>query len=207
MVPAGAVVLENSRGSAPGLWLEEGDSVVLLLPGPPRELQPMLEALVDGPLRDRAAGAPLVRRVLKIAGRIESQTDEVLQPLYREWAAGHAANQRDDSGGARADRAASVGAAASATWPERRSTRAVRQVCAVLGEDVVQHRAARSMEAVVGDLLVVSRLPDRARRVVHRRADHVAADRRAGQLAVRGSRGGGLCERGEDRSAWRSARV
>ena len=31
-------------------------------------------------------GAPLVRRVVKIAGRIESQTEEALQPLYREWA-------------------------------------------------------------------------------------------------------------------------
>ena len=46
----------------------------------------MLTALVEGPLRARAAGAPLVRRVVKIAGRIESQTDEALQPLYREWA-------------------------------------------------------------------------------------------------------------------------
>ena len=43
MVPAGARVIENTRGSAPGLWLEEGDSVVLLLPGPPRELNPMLD--------------------------------------------------------------------------------------------------------------------------------------------------------------------
>jgi nicotinamide-nucleotide amidase len=85
MVPDGAVVIENSRGSAPGLWLDDGDAVVLLLPGPPRELRPMLETLVDGPLGARAAGAPLIRRVLKIAGRIESQTDEALQPLYREW--------------------------------------------------------------------------------------------------------------------------
>src|SRR6185436_20282022 len=81
MVTAGAGVIENSRGSAPGLWLEEGDSVILLLPGPPRELHPMLEALVAGSLRARAAGAPLLRRVMKIAGRIESQTDEALQPL------------------------------------------------------------------------------------------------------------------------------
>src|SRR5918995_7266777 len=60
MVPAGASVIENERGSAPGLWLEERDSVVLLLPGPPRELKPMLLALVDGPLRARATGAPFV---------------------------------------------------------------------------------------------------------------------------------------------------
>jgi nicotinamide-nucleotide amidase len=85
MVPAGARVIENTRGSAPGLWLEDGERVVALLPGPPRELKPMLATLMDGWLKERAAGAVLVRRIIKIAGRIESQTDEALQPLYREW--------------------------------------------------------------------------------------------------------------------------
>jgi nicotinamide-nucleotide amidase len=85
MVPDGATVLGNSRGSAPGLWLEEGDGVVMLLPGPPRELRPMLAAVLDGPLRTRTNADELVRRVIKITGRVESQTDEALQPLYREW--------------------------------------------------------------------------------------------------------------------------
>jgi nicotinamide-nucleotide amidase len=88
MVPTGARVLANANGSAPGLWLDDGDRVVLLLPGPPRELKPMLLALVGGPLRERAGGASLVRRVLKVTGRIESQTEELLQPLYREWEQG-----------------------------------------------------------------------------------------------------------------------
>ena len=153
LVPAGAVVLENSRGSAPGLWLEEGDSVVLLLPGPPRELRPMLEALVKGPLKDRSAGAPLIRRVLKIAGRIESQTDELLQPLYREWEQATprisatilaALGQIELHLSARAPSAEITGAALEA---------AVRQVCDVLGEDVFSTRG-EPMEAVVGDLLV-----------------------------------------------------
>lgn len=85
MVPGGARVLENGRGSAPGLWLDDDDRVILLLPGPPRELKPMLMALMEGPLRERASGANLVRRVLKIAGRIESETDERLRPLYARW--------------------------------------------------------------------------------------------------------------------------
>ena len=153
MVPAGAVVIENSRGSAPGLWIDEGDSVVLLLPGPPRELHPMLEALVSGPRKSRAPGVPLVRRVLKIAGRIESQTEEVLQPLYREW------EQRTPRISATilaalgqielhlSARAASAEAAAAAI------DAAVQQVCAVLGDDVFSTRG-QAMEAVVGDLLV-----------------------------------------------------
>src|SRR5688572_21972490 len=68
MVPEGATVLPNTRGSAPGLWLEDGDAVVLLLPGPPREMMPMLATVVDGPLRTRTHADVLVRRVIKITG-------------------------------------------------------------------------------------------------------------------------------------------
>jgi nicotinamide-nucleotide amidase len=85
MVPDGARVIDNANGSAPGLWIDAGDRLVLLLPGPPRELKPMLTTLVAGPLREQTSGVALVRRVIKIVGRIESQTEELLQPLYREW--------------------------------------------------------------------------------------------------------------------------
>jgi len=153
MVPAGAVVIENARGSAPGLWLEDGHKVILLLPGPPRELHPMLEALVAGPLQGRGGGAPLIRRVLKIAGRIESQTDEVLQPLYREW---EQATPRIS-----ATILAALGQIELHLWardPSAETARmklehAVKQVCAVLGEDVFT-TSGEPMEAVVGGLLV-----------------------------------------------------
>lgn len=87
MVPAGATVLTNAVGSAPGLWLEDAQGVVLLVPGPPRELKPMFEALVQRALGERAAGQTLRRQVLKVVGRIESQTEELLQPLYAKWRA------------------------------------------------------------------------------------------------------------------------
>ncbi len=152
MVPAGARVLENSRGSAPGLWLEEGDAVIVLLPGPPRELRPMLEALVDGPLRERSAGAPLIRRVVKIAGRIESQTDEMLQPLYREWEQGTPRIS--------ATILAALGQLELHLWTRGSSAeeaaaaleRAVGEARAVIGRDVFS-TDGRSLEAVVGDLL------------------------------------------------------
>ena len=73
MVPAGARRdREHATAARPDCGSSDGDRVVLLLPGPPRELKPMLAALVDGPLRERASGAALVRRVVRIAGRIES---------------------------------------------------------------------------------------------------------------------------------------
>ena len=152
MVPLGATVLENSRGSAPGLWIEDGDRLVLLLPGPPRELRPMLTALVSGPLGARSSGAVLLRRVLKMAGRIESQTDEELQPLYRVWAAMqptvgatilaqlgqielHLFTRDSEAAGANA-----------------RLDAAVAQALALLGEDVFS-TDGRPLEQVVGEQL------------------------------------------------------
>jgi nicotinamide-nucleotide amidase len=84
-VPRGAVVLENSRGTAPGLWIERPGTGVLILPGPPREMLPMLEAAIDERLRGKAGGRGLFRRVLKITGRAESDVDAVAQPVYGKW--------------------------------------------------------------------------------------------------------------------------
>ena len=84
-VPAGAVVLDNPRGTAPGLWLEHDDRVVVLLPGPPRELEPMFTGLVEGRLAARATGERLYRRVLQVAGRGESHVEERAQPVYERW--------------------------------------------------------------------------------------------------------------------------
>jgi nicotinamide-nucleotide amidase len=85
MVPSGARVIENPHGSAPGLWLEGQGAVMVLLPGPPRELKPMLRSLTDGWLRERSSGVSIARRVTCVVGRIESEIDETLQPLYLEW--------------------------------------------------------------------------------------------------------------------------
>jgi nicotinamide-nucleotide amidase len=154
MVPEGATVIENSRGSAPGLWLtDDGGRVILLLPGPPRELRPMLTALVAGELQSHASRAVLLRRVLKIAGRIESQTDQELQPLYHEWAL-----MTPPIG---ATILAQLGQlelhvftrdSARARAVERLDA-AVARAEAVLGEDIFSSDG-RPLEHVVGDLLV-----------------------------------------------------
>jgi nicotinamide-nucleotide amidase len=86
MVPAGARVIDNLHGTAPGLWLEEGGHSLLLLPGPPRELEAMLAWSVEHLLQPRFSGLSLVRRVIRITGRTESQTEEAVQPLYARWA-------------------------------------------------------------------------------------------------------------------------
>ena len=87
MVPRGATLLENPNGTAPGLWIERGRTTIVLLPGPPREMTPMLEA-VDSRSAGGAGsgGAGLFRRVLKMTGRTESDVDAHAQPIYGPWA-------------------------------------------------------------------------------------------------------------------------
>jgi nicotinamide-nucleotide amidase len=87
LIPKGAVVLDNPRGTAPGLWLERGAQVVVLLPGPPRELEPMFAAVALDRLARRAAPERLYRRVLRVAGRGESHVEELAQPVYYRWQA------------------------------------------------------------------------------------------------------------------------
>lgn len=100
-VLAGATVLPNANGSAPGQWIDTLSGglrrIVVLLPGPPLELQ----ALFDAECRPRLAAAlppnHLARRVLRMALVPESQVDARTAPIYRQFAdvettilAGHA---------------------------------------------------------------------------------------------------------------------
>jgi nicotinamide-nucleotide amidase len=85
MVPRGATMLENPNGTAPGLWLAHGQTGILLLPGPPREMKPMLESVIRDRLAPAAGGAGLFRRVLRLTGRAESDVDAQAQPIYGPW--------------------------------------------------------------------------------------------------------------------------
>jgi len=82
MVPEGATVLENDRGTAPGLWLESNGRIVILLPGPPHELKAMFSAQVEPRLARLATGVRLVARELRVAGMGESDVDQRIAPIY-----------------------------------------------------------------------------------------------------------------------------
>jgi nicotinamide-nucleotide amidase len=82
LVIEGATWLPNPNGTAPGQILDAGGRLVVLLPGPPRELQPMFRESVAPVVGARAAGRRLRRRLLKVTGRSESQVEEIAQPIY-----------------------------------------------------------------------------------------------------------------------------
>ncbi len=157
MVPEGATVLLNPHGTAPGLFIEHGDKVVVLLPGPPRELQAVLAPLLEGPLRARASGEHIHTASLFITGRTESHVEEAAQPLYSRW--------RDSSPPIETTILAAPGQielhlflrsndddAARATLAE-----AQRQLVQALGDDVFS-TDGRKMEEVLGDLLAAKGL-------------------------------------------------
>ncbi|MHB8540186.1 MAG: competence/damage-inducible protein A [Candidatus Acidiferrales bacterium] len=86
MVPEGAEPLENTRGTAPGLWLETGGKVIVLLPGPPTELQPMFVREVKPRLARRGANLRLYTRDLRITGLPESDVDQRVASIYTQYA-------------------------------------------------------------------------------------------------------------------------
>jgi nicotinamide-nucleotide amidase len=84
-VIAGAEVLPNTMGTAPGMWIEENGRCIALLPGPPREAKPMLERSILPRLREMAGGRRLARRAIHIAGLTESEVDSRVAPIYRNY--------------------------------------------------------------------------------------------------------------------------
>jgi len=88
MIPRGATVLEPV-GTAPGLVVgpAEGEGpTVVVLPGPPRELQPMWRhALENGALKEALRGATTYeQRTLRLFGMPESEIAETLRVAERE---------------------------------------------------------------------------------------------------------------------------
>jgi nicotinamide-nucleotide amidase len=94
MVPAGARILRNDHGTAPGLVIQVQPNPfrpdgrpgwLILLPGPPRELRPMFsESVVPLLLRELPPARRFVCRILKTTGLGESLVEEkIAGPLQK----------------------------------------------------------------------------------------------------------------------------
>lgn len=149
----GAVRLDNPFGTAPGQWIDLGPQAIALLPGPPREMIPMLEGLMAGALGARAGSERTHSRGLKVAGRSESAVEAALQPLYPGW---RSASPPIDltilAAAGRIElhvftRTADEAAAAAVL------TRAIDEAVAVLGPSVYTTRG-ETLEELAGQLLV-----------------------------------------------------
>jgi len=152
MVPQGAEIVPNPHGTAPGLWMTHGDKVLLLLPGPPRELEPMMKAVARERLEPRAGTTRLFSGMVRVAGQSESHAEQLAQPVYERWrAAGEAIEVTTLAAPGSIDFHVTVRAGTRAAG-ERAVADALAVLCEAFGEHAYA-RDERGMEQVVGELL------------------------------------------------------
>ncbi len=78
--PEGSTILPNAKGTAPGVIMEAGGKTAVLLPGPPRELEPMFTNHVM-PYLEKRSGCVLYSREVHIFGMGESDVTHRLRGM------------------------------------------------------------------------------------------------------------------------------
>jgi nicotinamide-nucleotide amidase len=88
-VIAGAIVLPNASGTAPGQWIsgkyEGREKIILLLPGPPHELKALFDQQCMERLRAKLPQQFIATRELKVAMMGESACDARIAPIYKRY--------------------------------------------------------------------------------------------------------------------------
>lgn len=80
LILEGAIIINNDNGTAPGVIIEENSKVMIILPGPPKEMKPMFEDTVR-PYLQKKADSIIMSRVIKILGIGESAVAEELKDI------------------------------------------------------------------------------------------------------------------------------
>ena len=80
VIPEGAVVFDNGNGTAPGLVVEQNGKMVILVPGPPNELYPMMEKQIC-PYLQKKNEEVILSQMVKICGFGESKVEEMILDL------------------------------------------------------------------------------------------------------------------------------
>ena len=79
LIPS-ATAIPNPLGTAPGWWVENDGKIIISLPGPPGEMQPMWQKEIN-PRLEKKGGAVIVSRILKTWGLSESRIDQLVGPF------------------------------------------------------------------------------------------------------------------------------
>lgn len=80
VIPKGAIVVDNYNGTAPGLIIEVSGKSIILLPGPPNELIPMMDNQVALYLKKKLPHT-ILSAMVKICGVGESQAETMIRDL------------------------------------------------------------------------------------------------------------------------------
>jgi nicotinamide-nucleotide amidase len=81
----GAEVLPNPNGTAPGQFIKTPRGAIALLPGPPRELKPMVERELVPRLKPLLPPQVIKVRSFRITGIGESDLDTLIAPIYSKY--------------------------------------------------------------------------------------------------------------------------
>lgn len=84
-VIADSEILPNPNGSAVGMFVTKDDKMLAILPGPPRENQPMFLEYVFPKFKQVSGDVFVKRRILRVSGLGESAVDEVAAPIYTKY--------------------------------------------------------------------------------------------------------------------------
>lgn len=83
LVPEGCKVLYNPNGTAPGIIMEDGQTRIILLPGPPNELVPMFEEQVYPYLKESQPEV-ICSKMVKLCGIGESSAETKILDLIEK---------------------------------------------------------------------------------------------------------------------------
>lgn len=80
--PKGSEIIPNPNGTAPGCLIEEDGKVLIMLPGPPREMKPMFQNSITPYLSKYAAGI-LVSTIIRMFGIGESSMEQLIEDIIQ----------------------------------------------------------------------------------------------------------------------------
>lgn len=84
LIPAGARLLHNPVGIAPGFFIDEDDAFIAVLPGVPREMRAMFNEGLKPALGERSRGKIFIRRrALHTCGLSESAVNQAIQDVLK----------------------------------------------------------------------------------------------------------------------------
>ncbi|MCB1021012.1 MAG: competence/damage-inducible protein A [Acidobacteria bacterium] len=148
LILEGAEPLPNPNGTAPGQYFADGGGVLMLLPGPPREIKPMFTAECEPRLSRIHSPYQYSTVTLRVSGLGESDVDQRVGPIY-------SAESRADTtilAGPGDIQLHVRGKAATADEARQIAHAVAEKMAAELGDNVYAWED-KPLEAVVGDLL------------------------------------------------------
>ncbi|MCZ6766667.1 MAG: CinA family nicotinamide mononucleotide deamidase-related protein [bacterium] len=149
--PPGSEVIPNALGTAPGFMIEKDGCLVAVLPGPPRELRPMMESTVLDKLQSIFRRDPLFTETFRTTGIGESDMTPKVGPLFANFEKEFVVSSLPHLGGV--DVVLTARTDGDLKKLKKRADKFEASLREILGAHVFG-KGTRSFQAVVGDLLI-----------------------------------------------------